>query len=366
MFRYDDGVEVNIVATADLYYHFVNWDGTAVVAGKVSDPNASSTIVTMDADYTVIANFATDNRMLTTSSTAGGSVIDPGEDSFSYPCGTEVNLVALADWDYNFIGWTGSAVDANKVANPDSISTIVAIDDDYTVTANFIRDKLGEVNQRLELTASGIHSDFLAFYNANGWGLDITKDFAAKVDFHYSSISAEEGWIGISIGDDVNHVSISVGSDSNDSYFYYEANVDGNTVSEQESRTADDGTLYISYDPNTKEFYLSHTEFGSENAHVWSPPDATQGQWSLPVAISFGGGSTGVTLTSGEAYLENFVMTEAALVHWPPATDIDLNGFVEMYDLDIICDNWLGSGDGDIDNNGNVDFFDYAEFGLAW
>ena len=38
----------------------------------------------------------------------------------------------------------------------------------------------------------------------------------------------------------------------------------------------------------------------------------------------------------------------------------------EVDDLEIMCGNWLGTGVGDVDNSGSVDFFDFAELGLAW
>jgi hypothetical protein len=46
--------------------------------------------------------------------------------------------------------------------------------------------------------------------------------------------------------------------------------------------------------------------------------------------------------------------------------DLDYNLYVDIYDLEILCENWLKSGDGDLDNNGIVDFLDFAEFALAW
>jgi hypothetical protein len=55
---YDYNISTNIAAYANTGYHFVNWTGTAVDAGKVADPNATNTSVTMDANYTVRANFA--------------------------------------------------------------------------------------------------------------------------------------------------------------------------------------------------------------------------------------------------------------------------------------------------------------------
>ncbi|MGA2069910.1 MAG: right-handed parallel beta-helix repeat-containing protein [Sedimentisphaerales bacterium] len=72
-FLYDDGTNANIVATADAHYHFVNWTGTAVTAGKVANPTSANTTVTMDADYTVTANFAIDIFTITGTVTSGGS-----------------------------------------------------------------------------------------------------------------------------------------------------------------------------------------------------------------------------------------------------------------------------------------------------
>ncbi|MBN2020009.1 MAG: LamG domain-containing protein, partial [Sedimentisphaerales bacterium] len=204
-------------------------------------------------------------------------------------------------------------------------------------------------------------------YTANGWHFDVNENFEVKVDYHYSGISASSGWIGLNVGDDSNSVSISVGSDGNQPYFYYEAVVEGDVVSEREPRASNDGTLYVSFDSTLKEFYLSHTGFGSEYAYTaWTDPNPTQSQWSQPAYVIVGGGSSGATINPGEAYIDNFEMAKAGLMNWPPATDLDENGYIELYDLSVICENWLENGPGDIDNNGYVDFVDLAELGLAW
>jgi lysophospholipase L1-like esterase len=157
-YQYYHGTEVNLVATADLYYHFVEWTGTAVAAGKLAEPNLPVTTVTMDANYTVVANFAIDQRMLTCSSTVGGSVTSPGEGIFQYDNGTEVNLVASANPDSNFVGWTGTGVDAGKVAEDDNAITTITMDANYTVVANFASDRIwdddGDPN---ELWSSGLN-----------------------------------------------------------------------------------------------------------------------------------------------------------------------------------------------------------------
>jgi hypothetical protein len=140
---------------------------------------------------------------------------------------------------------------------------------------------------------------------------------------------------------------------------------------EKELRTSNDGTLYVSYDAASKVFYLSHTGFGSQNAYVWQAPGPLQGQWALPVDVFIGGGSSGAVIGPGEAYLDNFEVDSGLLLGWPPATDIDSNGFIEWCDLEIMCENWLLVGPdvpGDLykDEDNTVNFLDFAEFSPAW
>jgi len=140
-FTYPDGNLVDLVASANANYHFTNWTGTAVTAGKVTDPNAAGTTVLMDANYAVQANFAVDIRTLTVTSSAGGTVTEPGIGTFTYPDGNLVNLVASANTNYHFTNWTGSAVTAGKVTDPNAAGTTVLMDANYTVQANFAIDQ---------------------------------------------------------------------------------------------------------------------------------------------------------------------------------------------------------------------------------
>ena len=133
-FTYDDGSEVEVVATADKGFYFLGWIGSAVDANKVADPGSASTTIIVDGDYSLEAIFVTD---LTISSTNGGSVITPGEGTFTYECGSEVPLEAKPDKYYYFLKWTGSAVDAGAVEDPGSASTTVLVDGEYDLKANF-------------------------------------------------------------------------------------------------------------------------------------------------------------------------------------------------------------------------------------
>jgi len=74
---------------------------------------------------------------LTIRSTDCGSVIEPGEGDFDYTNLTVVHIEALADPGYYFVEWTGTAVDAGKIADPYSADTTVTMDADYTLGANF-------------------------------------------------------------------------------------------------------------------------------------------------------------------------------------------------------------------------------------
>jgi len=134
VFYYRRGISVPINATPCTSYHFVNWTGTAVTAGKVDDPNSASTTVLMDADHTVQANFAIDQRTLTVSSSGGGSVTQPGIGAFQYAHGTVVDLNAVPSVGCHFVNWTG---DTNTIADSNAAVTTITMDANYAIQANF-------------------------------------------------------------------------------------------------------------------------------------------------------------------------------------------------------------------------------------
>jgi hypothetical protein len=140
-FSYAAGTKTVVQAQADSGYRFAEWTGSAVDAGKVADPTAASTFVSMDGNYSLQANFEARGLTLNVSSGVGGSVITPGLGDFTYLNGAVIVISARAEGDYHFAGWTGSAVDALKVADPTAATTTVTVDDDYTVRATFARDE---------------------------------------------------------------------------------------------------------------------------------------------------------------------------------------------------------------------------------
>jgi uncharacterized repeat protein (TIGR02543 family) len=134
-FTYYDGTVVNLVATANSGYYFINWTGDV---GTITNVNAPTTTVTMNDNYSITANFEQippGKVALTTSSTAGGSVTTPGEGAFTYDGGTVVDLVAEAEEGYRFVNWTGNV---GTIADVNAAITTITMNGDYSITANFM------------------------------------------------------------------------------------------------------------------------------------------------------------------------------------------------------------------------------------
>jgi hypothetical protein len=133
-FTYSDGTVVNLVATANSGYYFINWTGDV---DTITNVNAPTTTLTMSDNYHITANFQhipPGKVALTTSSSAGGSVTTPGEGAFLYNVGQVVSLVASPASGYRFVNWTG---DVDTIASVNAASTTITMNDDYSVVANF-------------------------------------------------------------------------------------------------------------------------------------------------------------------------------------------------------------------------------------
>jgi len=77
---------------------------------------------------------------LTITSTAGGSVTNPGEGTFTCAEGKVVNLFAEPEAGYLFVNWTG---DVGTIANVNATLTTITANDSYSIRANFLEDPSG-------------------------------------------------------------------------------------------------------------------------------------------------------------------------------------------------------------------------------
>ena len=135
-FTYDEGTVVGLDTHPDAGYRFVSWTGNVSTIGNV---NAASTTVTISGDYSIKANFVAIHDLAITS-TAGGSVSTPGEGIFTYDEGTVVDLVATPNSGYHFISWAG---DVGTIASVTMGSTIITMNGDYVIVADFEEESSG-------------------------------------------------------------------------------------------------------------------------------------------------------------------------------------------------------------------------------
>jgi len=151
--EYDEGTEVTLTAEPDEGWEFVEWTGDIE---EIEDPESAETTIEMLDDYEITAEFAIETYELTISSTEGGEVVQPDEDTYEYEHGEVVILEAVADENYEFKEWTG---DIGTIGSPSSRLTTIEMLDDYEITANF-----EEVVERHQLTVDIIGEGQVEIY----------------------------------------------------------------------------------------------------------------------------------------------------------------------------------------------------------
>jgi hypothetical protein len=152
VYTYDEGTVVNLVAKAEEGCQFVEWAGDV---STIDDVYIASTTITMNGDYSITANFEEIPSVkygLNISTSAGGSVTDPGEGVYTYDEGTAVNLVAEAEESCQFVEWTG---DVSTIDDIYAASTNVTMSGDYSITANFEEIPLVQYDLTISSTAGG-------------------------------------------------------------------------------------------------------------------------------------------------------------------------------------------------------------------
>jgi hypothetical protein len=209
------------------------------------------------------------------------------------------------------------------------------------------------------------------FYRGNGWQIDPNNSIITmKVDFHIGVSDVGEpndAWVTFGIDNAVgSRAAIFAGCAGGQRYFGFKAFVGGNSYSAQTPRTANDGTLYITYDTSLDELYMSYIEYGKANA--WQTiPNAFGASYRPYVTVFIGGGGKGVDLAYGQAWFDNFEINYGILTGWPPAVDIDHDGYIGWGDIGLLAEHWLESYPAcDINKDGIVNFMDFALVVAGW
>jgi len=120
---YDHGEEVELTATPDEGWSFVDWSGD--LSGTANPAN-----ITMDSNKTVTATFTIKKYTIAASANppAGGTITGAG----SYDHGDTVDLVAAANEGYEFVNWTENGVQVSTNAAYSFMATA-----NRTLVANF-------------------------------------------------------------------------------------------------------------------------------------------------------------------------------------------------------------------------------------
>jgi len=105
---------------------------------------------------------------LTINSTAGGSVITPGEGTFTYAEGELVNLLAEPEEGYHFANWTGNV---STIANVNAALTAITTNDSYQIQANFLEGS--SIPLGINYTESEVEELIIVLVNAERQQFDL-------------------------------------------------------------------------------------------------------------------------------------------------------------------------------------------------
>ncbi len=121
----------------------------STIHGRIGRVMVFLTIVTIVAG---MAACGPTEYNLIVSSTAGGSVTEPGEGKYTYREGIVVILRAEAEQGYRFVNWTGSVAQIDDV---DAAMTTITMNGHYAAIANFEAIPVAKYNLTISSTAGG-------------------------------------------------------------------------------------------------------------------------------------------------------------------------------------------------------------------
>jgi hypothetical protein len=121
------GKHVWVTATPDVCYEFDHWELDSVDVGS-----ANPIYLMMDQNHTLHAVFKLIYYTLTITTTTGGTT-DPAPGTYSHPCSSVIDVLAIPDTGYEFDHWQLDSVDVGSV-NPISVT----MDQNHTLHAVFM------------------------------------------------------------------------------------------------------------------------------------------------------------------------------------------------------------------------------------
>jgi hypothetical protein len=179
--------------------------------------------------------------------------------------------------------------------------------------------KATEVNKRLEFTTTADVNVPFVGYISDRWWIDPNQDFRMKVDLYFDIAAYNsDGWISFGVTPNANqpgdrYVALGVGCSG---FFknYWREWRDGYEVRvDFAGRVRSLVTLYMYYDSWYDVLYLSDTGYDPDSA--WQVlPGLVRGRWGrVPLYVFLGAKTKNLTIMSGNAHLDNFVIEKGKL-----------------------------------------------------
>ena len=183
---YSYDANISIIATPIHGYTFLNWTQSGNGIANTLLPN---TILSVDNNQSVQANFTPINYDLNITSSTGGSVTLSPTGS-TQPYNSLVSLVATPENGYYFTGWQGAGIN-----DQNSSSTTITITVDHSIQANFAENTDNKLLLHLKA-----NPDFAAA-SFNGSGLYDEND-SVQISAHPNLGYTFSNWTGGSVVDE--------------------------------------------------------------------------------------------------------------------------------------------------------------------
>ena len=200
----------------------------------------------------------------------------------------------------------------------------------YQIEQNPATVWVEEAHQRLDVLATSDSDDEMAFYASREWRLSTYDDFAYQVGWQHSRTGSGESGVMLGVAlDTANSVIVGAGSADNIPYFFVGGETDGVVFLEEGTfRSVNDGTLYVSYDSDNDRLHLSVNGYwrpSNPTGGDWVVEDVVDDEWDAGMVLAYlGGGASGAGLATGDAYLDNFEVTQGTVVV-PPTQQLTIS-----------------------------------------
>jgi hypothetical protein len=184
---YTEGTQVEISASANEHYHFVQWND-----GNTDNPRTIT--VTGDATYT--ATFAIDQHTITVES--ADETMGTVSESDTYDYGTEIQISATATEHYHFVEWNDGNTDNPRTITVTSDSTFTATFaiDQHTITVESNDETMGTVSEGgtydygTEIQISATAAEHYHFVEWNDGNTDNPRTITVTGDATYTATFA--------------------------------------------------------------------------------------------------------------------------------------------------------------------------------